>query len=71
MDINKSYEITFKMGQKTTVKLIRIEKYDPSQDHYCFEYLENESRKPVTPTKGTNYFHFPGKLMDCLTYKEI
>jgi len=76
MEIGKSYEIKFSSGDKTTVKLINIKKDSsyPFNEHYKLEYLENETRKPVTPNKGENHFHLIKKWIDdkdCLTYNEI
>lgn len=76
MEINKEYELTFKNGQVTTVKLVKIESYCVGGDHYLFQYLEGETRKHITPNPNTdeggkNQFYFPGVLMNCLSYKDI
>ena len=64
MKIGNKYEIVFPNGDTTTVKLI-CEKYDT----YKFEYLEDETRKPVTPID--NMFHFPVLYTNLLKIKEL
>jgi hypothetical protein len=74
MEINKKYEITFPNGSTTTVVLVSI-KINNGQ-HYLFQYLDGETRKPVTPNKDTddgklNRFYFPEMYLKLTKYKEI
>ena len=70
MKENTDYEITFLNGSVTTLRLLETRESSTGCDDCLLEYLEGETRKPITPDKG-NTFWFPKPYLKDLERKKI
>ena len=70
MKENVDYEMTGADGSVTTIKIIKSRTNVVKGGEYLFQYLEGETRKPITPKKD-NTFWLPKMYIHLLKFKEI